>query len=637
MKQNYQAKAAKKKLKKPKKPKFSKRVARVSRRAEKSSTAHIRKNIINRLAHIKNVRLLVLEWLLLISAIIALAIAQTFLYRSSYATDDFTSGGTYTEATLGEVKSLNPLFASTNSERTLSKLMFATLTANDASGHSGLALAEKVRVDDGGKVWRIKLRDDLKWSDGEPLTNQDVLFTVGLIQNPAVNSSYSSNLSGVTVKEVSPAMEQLDDTHANPDSDSENASSESAENTASGTSEPSEVAKNIENSESISNSSWLEFTLPAAYANFSSALNIPILPEHILRDVEPTKLLESDFNNNPITSGPFTYNASQANKSAAAENTYYLKSNPYYYLSQPLIDTFAVSTFPDTNGIINALNSGSVSATAELQSSDANKITNPNIYQKQTSLHSGVYAFINTTSDILGDKSLRQSLRQGIDPGDLRSGLTEQPLDYPLLTSQLALNYPELPAHDFDAAHQAIGEADFDHQSSLQIATVSTGDLSAVTNKLADELRTLGFKAEVTVYEPDQDFLVNVVRPRSYDILVYEIELGTDADLFAYYHSSQARSGGLNLSNYRKALTDDLLLATRTTLDPHLRATKYENFLKSWIADVPAIGIYQSNLTYYFDKSTSNFSEDNHLVSASDRFLDVHRWSATRALVNRTP
>lgn len=568
--------------------KLSKRFVRISRKAEKSSSAHIRENFINRISHIKNVRLLVLEWFLLVAAITVLAIAQSFLYRGSYATEGFTSGGTYTEATIGEVDSLNPLFANTNSERVLSKLMFATLTADDTSGHSGPALAGQIRAEENGKVWKIKLRDHLQWSDGQPLTNEDILFTVKLIQNPVVNSVYASNLSSVTVEEVEDG--------------------------------------------------WLSFTLPAAYANFSSALNIPVLPQHILQNVEPAKLQESDYNMNPVTSGAFTFNASQANKSTTANSTYYLKSNPSYYLGQPLIDTFAVSTFSNTDDIIKALNDGSVTATAELQPSDADKVTNHDIYQKQTSLHSGVYAFINTSSEVLGNIQLRQAIRQGINIDEIRADLAdEQALDYPLLDSQLKLNYPALPAHDFEAAHQAVTTAEFNRESPIQIATVSTGNLPAVTNKLADQLRTLGFQADVTVYEPDQDFLVNVIRSRSYDILVYEVELGADPDLFAYYHSSQARGSGLNLSNYRKAITDDLLLAARTTLDDNLRSAKYESFLRSWVNDVPAIGIYQSNLTYYFNKTTENFSEDNRLVVPTDRFADVRYWSAVMTLRNRTP
>ena len=108
--------------------KIVRRVSRFSRRAGAEGKEHIRENFIDRISHVKNVRLLILEWALLVLAIIMLSVTQSFLYAESYAVTTFTSGGTYSEATLGRVNSLNPLFATTNSEKTLSRLMFQILT-----------------------------------------------------------------------------------------------------------------------------------------------------------------------------------------------------------------------------------------------------------------------------------------------------------------------------------------------------------------------------------------------------------------------------------------------------------------------------------------------------------------------------
>ena len=85
---------------------------------------------------------------------------------------------------------------------------------------------------------------------------------------------------------------------------------------------------------------------------------------------------------------------------------------------------------------------------------------------------------------------------------------------------------------------------------------------------------------DVTVYSEGQDFIGSVVTKRNYDILIYEIDLGADPDLFAYYHSSQASQSGLNLSNYKNSLIDDLILGARETTDESLRLAKYETFLK---------------------------------------------------------
>lgn len=181
--------------------KFIRKFSRASAKAGEDGREHIRENLIERFSHIASIRLLILEWGLLVLALIMLATTQAFWFGDSYAENTFINGGTYTEATIGDVNSLNPLFAATSSEKALSRLMFATITTNDYSGHPGIGLAESVSSDESGRVWTVKLREGLKWSDGAPITNEDVIFTVELIKNPAVSSGYDSNLSNVRVTE----------------------------------------------------------------------------------------------------------------------------------------------------------------------------------------------------------------------------------------------------------------------------------------------------------------------------------------------------------------------------------------------------------------------------------------------------
>ena len=158
---------------------FMRRFSRASARASAESKEHIKENLFRRISHVRGIRLLILEWGLLIAALFMLGVAQAAWFTTSYAEEVFVGGGTYAEATVGRVNSLNPLFATTTSEKVLSKLMFATLVDVDYSGHPGPELAESVMSDANGKVWTMKLREGLLWSDGEPLTAEDVIFTVG--------------------------------------------------------------------------------------------------------------------------------------------------------------------------------------------------------------------------------------------------------------------------------------------------------------------------------------------------------------------------------------------------------------------------------------------------------------------------
>ena len=171
----------------------------------------------------------------------------------------------------------------------------------------------------------------------------------------------------------------------------------------------------------------------------------------------------------------------------------------------------------------------------------------------------------------------------------------------------------------------------------IRISTIDSGYFPSLAENLKFQLENLGFKVELNIMPAGQDFLINVIRPRNYDILLYEIELGSDPDLFAYYHLSQASENGLNLSNYSNAIISDAILATRSTLDPALRAAKFESFLKAWVNNAPAIGIYQVNLSYFVNKNVRTFSEENRLVTANDRFNDVSYWATEKTTKNRTP
>lgn len=567
--------------------KFLRKFSRASIKAGEEGKEHIKENLIKRISHVENIRLLVLEWVLLVGALIMLALAQAFWFGDSYAKNEFVAGGTYTEATLGEVNSLNPLFATTSSEKVLSRLMFGTISAIDLSGHPGIGLAKSIRADDNGKTWVVRLRDNLKWSDGEPITNDDVIFTTELIKDPAVTTIYDSNLSRVKVSEN-------------------------------------------ENGEII-------FSLPSAYADFISALNFPIVPKHILGDADRKTLVENDFSITPVTSGAFSYNAAQS--SAGDDKTYFLSANLDYYKGGPLLNSFAVHTYTAKEDIVRAVNSGAVTATAELSGADSAKVTAGQFIQKNSSLSSGAFIFFNLKSEKVKSLELRSAIRQGIDLEKIRAAAPDtQALNYPLINSQIEIsNYPNLPGRDAEASKAKIAELAAGEPIHVDIATVNSGYLPNVAEVIKSELESLGIDATVFTYEEDQDFITNVISRRNYDILVYEIELGADPDLLPYYHSSQASTGGLNLSNYRDVLVDDLLLGARDTLDEELRVKKYESFLEKWVTDIPAIGLYQPNLTYFYNKNVRTFSNDVRLVTALDRFSDVTSWAVNKSTKNKTP
>ncbi|HBH18753.1 MAG TPA: hypothetical protein DDX14_07440, partial [Cyanobacteria bacterium UBA9579] len=88
-------------------------------------------------------------------------------------------GGTLSTSTIGEgPKTFNPWNAKDATSSTIGELMFDGLVTTDAyTGEVIPHLAKSITVDKTGTVYTVKLRRGLKWSDGRPITSEDVVFT----------------------------------------------------------------------------------------------------------------------------------------------------------------------------------------------------------------------------------------------------------------------------------------------------------------------------------------------------------------------------------------------------------------------------------------------------------------------------
>lgn len=562
---------------------------------------------LGRLENVHEVRLWVLEWGLLVLAVFLLAVVQIMWYGDSYDTNAFTDGGEYSEATLGKINSMNPLYAVTNSEKVLAKLMFANLVSPDSSGHERAELAKTIKMDETGKVWTVTLREGLTWSDGEPITADDIIYTIDLINDTTAKTMVAVNFANVKYKKTDDLT--------------------------------------------------VEFTLPSVYTDFKDSLEFPLVPAHALKDISPALVYESDFSTKPITSGPFLLNAMQVSGVTGLNiQTVYLNRNDNYFLRDAMLGSFTLKTYANTDDITEALRAGDVMATAELpEQQDFGKNTS----ERTNLVNGGVFAFLNNQSEVLKDVKVRQAIRYGLDMDKLREDIRSgEYLDYPILETQAPeLSYPELPERDMEKARTLLTDAKLIYNEeekkiydvdgglvTINVAVQKRDKILSVAEKLVAQLNEMGFEAVLNIFDETQsttDFFTSVIKPREYDILLYEVDLGVSADPFVYYSSTQATEAGWNFSNYRNSLADVNLLSARITTDKKLRTAKHNAFLKSWVNDVPAIGIYRSVLVYYYGSNVQIYSDyfnsEIVLTDALDRFADVRYWSVNKRTVNLTP
>lgn len=576
-----------------------------ARRAESATARHAHRFIITRIKNAREVRRNIAIWLMGMGALIGLATVQFFLYQASYTEQVGVEGGTYAEGVRSDISTLNPLYAQTAGENAAARLMFSSLFTHDSTGALKGDLAERYTVHDDGKRYRVTLKPVVFWHDNVRLTADDVVYTVNLMKDPTSRIALSASWQSIEVEKIDERT--------------------------------------------------VDFVLPAVYAPFPSALTFYIVPQHILSRVTPGDVRDSSFARRPVGSGPFSFNMRQDIDGRDEYTVIHMNRSDSYYHGAPKVERFQLHAYQAGDSLTRALRSRAVNAVSGLSSNSYAQFEDANGYvAKAEPVNSGVYALFNTrTATPLGDSDVRKALQLATDTKEAVATLPSsvRPLDTPILPTQTDLSDIKKPEIDRARAERLLDEAGWkknadgqrqkdDAPLSLKVVSIRDADYEPVVANLAKQWRALGINVEVQTIDtsdPAQNLANTVLQPRDFDVLVHELYLGSDPDVYAYWHSSQATESGLNFSSYRNGVSDDALLSARLRTEGDLRSEKYKSFVRQWYRDAPALGLYQSQLTYVHTDKLTSFDDRSQLVTAHDRYNDVIHWTAQKGAVYKTP
>jgi len=582
---------------------FNKRIlTNRMRKVEGATIKHAHKFIIKRWSNVREVQWHITLWILAMGVLIAVTGLQLMWYQQSYLVAAPDRNGTYAEAVLGPIDTLNPLFSSTSAERSSAYLMFSSLLQYDKTGHLNYDLATGVKISDANTVYTVSIRPDAKWHDGVQLTAKDVAFTINLMKNPNVRTAISG------WKDIS--VKVIDD-------------------------------------------KTISFKLPAIYAAFEHALTFPIVPEHILGGIAPSSIRENAYSQNPIGSGPFKLNFIQNVTVSAGRKVVYMARNDDYYGGVAKLARFQLHAYNTSDDIIHALNLSEVNAAADLSPADITGIDTKRYSVTSQSVQSGVYAILNTKSATLKDISIRSALRLATDTKAILNKLPSatKPLELLFTTGQLTGAIPKAPGFNLESAKKVLDDNGWKlnkngirekdgKQLKLSVVTMKDSEFEHVLDILSGQWCALGITINTHVLDPNdvtQNVVQNILQPRNFDVLLYQYNIGADPDVYAYWHSSQATPQGSNFSNYSNVISDEALTSARARVEPTLRNAKYITFAKQWLSDVPAIALYQSTAQYVTSNNVHSFDNSNVLITPIDRYSDVLNWSAGTRSVYKTP
>ncbi|MGE5673757.1 MAG: ABC transporter substrate-binding protein [Mycobacterium leprae] len=314
------------------------------------------------------------------------------------------NGGTYTMASTVDATYLNPILNQDQVSNNLNALIFDSLLNQDDKMNYVPWLATALpTVEDGGKKWTFKLRNDVKWQDGVEFTSADVKFTFAAILHPTYTGVRASGLTAI--KGVTPLRAQYKDITKNVTDKAEATKQQVAAWEAWKASDAIQTPDKY--------TVVFLFDQPFAPAMANIALR-GIIPEHLLKDQVGAAMKDAAFNRNPVGTGRFKFAEWKTNDHIA------LKANDTFWGGRPHIDQYVFRVFPDSNTAMAALEKGEIDqADIQVEQLDHFKNDVTSVAQYEYATTSYRHIAFDMKNPLFQDKNVRQALAYAIDKENL--------------------------------------------------------------------------------------------------------------------------------------------------------------------------------------------------------------------------
>jgi peptide/nickel transport system substrate-binding protein len=461
-------------------------------------------------------------------------------------------GGTLIDAITAEPSGLICMINGEGPCFTLSGNIFNRLLKYNKTLDLEGELATSWQVSADQKTITFKLKPDLKWADGKPLTSADVLWSWQAITDEKNGSPYASDYQLVKKAEVPDAL-----------------------------------------------TFSVTYSEPYAPA-LDSWAGLQVLPKHLL---EGQDLHTTAFARKPIGSSYY-----QLDSWTTGQNIQ-LSRNPSSVLGAVNIDKLVSRIIPDTSAQFLELMAGNIdnmgldpTQFSRIVPARPRLIEKLNLYKE---LGSGyTYMGFNLKRKPFDDVRVRQAINYAIDKQEIIDGV------YLGLGINIASPYkpgtrwsnPNLQNYAYDPAKAKalLKEAGFvansngilerDGKPLIFEVLIANGkkDRERTATLIQRRLKAIGIKMTIRSIEW-ASLISRFIKKSDFDVIIMAWGLGLDPDQYSIWHSSQQGGDKFNFIGYNNPAVDKLLIQGRRELDPDKRQKIYHEFAKVLLDDSPIV------------------------------------------------
>jgi peptide/nickel transport system substrate-binding protein len=446
----------------------------------------------------------------------------------------------------GDVSKFDPHFSTSSNDIRVSFNIFDNLTSRHPDGklHPGLATEWKL---EGQTTWRFKLRPNVKFHNGDPLTSADVKFSIERTYDPAAKTMVATALATIEKVEA-------------PD--------------------PLTVVITTKKPDPL---------LPARLAFYGG-------------QIVPKKYLESvgndTFNAKPVGSGPVKFG------SWVKDDRAVLEANPDYWGGKIDVDRWIMRPIPETAPRIAALLKGEVDVITQLPPDQGEKVTGNASTRVAGALYAGLYVLaVNSKRPPLDNPLVKQALSLAIDREAIAKELWRGRGIVPSGPIAKGDNHfdtslPPLAYNPAEAKERLKKAGDKNEEVFIETTVAYVAQDKAMSEAIAAMWKDVGVNVKVEVIEYSVRAQKN--REKSFKGVFWSDPTSTLGDPDGMMWRLLGPGGPQDY--WREAKFDELGNAARFSVDEKFRGQAYKEMTKIFLENLPWLPVIQPYEDYGLQK-----------------------------------
>ncbi len=446
---------------------------------------------------------------------------------------------------------INPILSNNKNVQDLTKLIYEPLV-NLTSDYKAESCLAKEWAKQSDNSYLIKLRENVRWSNGQRFTAEDVRFTIDRLKD--TSTIYSSNVKNVT------GIDIVDDY-------------------------------------------TVKIILNEDIPFFEYNLTFPILSKDFY---EGEDFATTSKNSNPVGTGKF--------KISEVESSYIIlnKNTNWWNRDKDItIEKITINLFSSIGELYNSFKIGNLDLIATDNDNLQEYIGTIGYSSKEIKGREHTFLALNTANYFLSKSEVRRAIAYSIDRVNIVSEIFNNknyssnfPLDYGnwLYKDQDASN-----GYNTDQTKQILIENGWSYRNgswqkienyktqkiALNLLVKST-DLAkvAVAENIKTQLANQGIIINIQQAAPDK--YNNLVSSKAYDILLGSIIVSPSPDLTTFF-------GNNNLANYSNEEVQNIMNEVKNTTEEEVIKEKYQRLAEIYKTDMPYISLYNNKYTIAYN------------------------------------